>query len=30
MTNFWPAVIGWIVGIIILTSLFGALTGGGG
>lgn len=30
MTNFWPAVIGWIVGIIVLTSLFGALTGGGG
>ncbi|MCK7543090.1 J domain-containing protein [Marinobacter bryozoorum] len=30
MTNFWPAVLGWIVGIIILTSLFGALTGGGG
>lgn len=30
MTNFWPAVIGWIVGIVILTSLFGALTGGGG
>lgn len=30
MTNFWPAVIGWVVGIIILTSLFGALTGGGG
>ncbi|GGY67187.1 J domain-containing protein [Marinobacter zhanjiangensis] len=30
MTNFWPAVIGWIVGIVILTSLFGAMTGGGG
>lgn len=30
MTNFWPAIIGWIVGIIILTSVFGALTGGGG
>lgn len=30
MANFWPAVIGWIVGIVILTSLFGALTGGGG
>lgn len=30
MTNFWPAVIGWIVGIVVLTSLFGALTGGGG
>ena len=30
MTNFWPAVIGWVVGIIILTSLFGAMTGGGG
>lgn len=30
MTNFWPAIIGWIVGIIILTSLFGAMTGGGG
>ncbi|SFR44138.1 hypothetical protein SAMN05216203_0348 [Marinobacter daqiaonensis] len=29
MANFWPAVIGWIVGIIILTSLFGGLVGGG-
>lgn len=28
MVNFWPAVIGWIVGLIILTSLFGSMTGG--
>ena len=27
--NFWPAAIGWIVGLIILTSLFGGMSGGG-
>ncbi|MDX1755544.1 MAG: J domain-containing protein [Marinobacter sp.] len=27
MTNFWPAAIGWIVGLIILTSLFSNMTG---
>ncbi len=27
MTNFWPAVIGWIVGIIILATLFGGMGG---
>lgn len=26
-TNFWPAAIGWIVGLIVLTSLFSNLTG---
>ncbi len=28
MVNFWPAVIGWIIGLIILASLFGGLSGG--
>lgn len=27
--NFWPAAIGWIVGLVILTSLFGGMGGGG-
>lgn len=27
--NFWPAAIGWIIGLIILTSLFGGMSGGG-
>lgn len=27
--NFWPAVIGWIIGLIILTFLFGGFGGGG-
>ncbi|PFG08499.1 J domain-containing protein [Marinobacter sp. LV10MA510-1] len=26
--NFWPAVIGWIIGLVILTSLFGGMGGG--
>lgn len=26
--NFWPAVIGWIVGLAILASIFGGMTGG--
>lgn len=29
MVNFWPAIIGWIVGLAILASLFGGMTGGG-
>lgn len=29
MVNFWPAVIGWIVGLAILASLFSGLGGGG-
>lgn len=29
MQNFWPAVIGWIVGLLILASLFGGMGGGG-
>ncbi|MBU2955965.1 J domain-containing protein [Marinobacter sp. F3R08] len=28
MVNFWPAVIGWIVGLVILTTLFGGMGGG--
>lgn len=28
MQNFWPAVIGWIVGLLILASLFGGMGGG--
>ncbi|MGF2734751.1 J domain-containing protein [Marinobacter sp. DUT-1] len=28
MVNFWPAVIGWIVGLIILASIFGGMGGG--
>ncbi|WP_029653534.1 J domain-containing protein [Marinobacter daepoensis] len=28
MVNFWPAVIGWIVGLIILATLFGGMGGG--
>lgn len=28
MVNFWPAVIGWIVGLVILASLFGGMGGG--
>lgn len=28
MVNFWPAVIGWIVGLAILASLFGGMGGG--
>ncbi|WP_339806437.1 J domain-containing protein [uncultured Marinobacter sp.] len=27
MVNFWPAVIGWVVGVVVLYSLFSALTG---
>lgn len=27
MVNFWPAVIGWVVGLVVLYSLFSALTG---
>lgn len=30
MVNFWPAVVGWIVGLAILASLFGGMGGGGG
>lgn len=30
MENFWPAVIGWVVGLLILASLFGGMGGGGG
>ncbi|QSP93946.1 J domain-containing protein [Marinobacter salinisoli] len=29
MTNFWPAVIGWIVALVVLTSFFGGMGGGG-
>lgn len=29
LVNFWPAVIGWIVGLAILASLFGGMAGGG-
>ena len=29
MVNFWPAVIGWVVGLAILASLFGGMGGGG-
>lgn len=29
MVNFWPAVIGWIVGLVILATLFGGMGGGG-
>lgn len=29
MVNFWPAIIGWIVGLAILASLFGGMSGGG-
>ena len=29
MVNFWPAIIGWIVGLAILASLFGGMGGGG-
>ncbi|NMT64944.1 J domain-containing protein [Marinobacter orientalis] len=29
MVNFWPAVIGWIVGLAILAALFGGMGGGG-
>lgn len=28
MVNFWPAVIGWIVGLAILATLFGGMGGG--
>jgi hypothetical protein len=28
MMNFWPAVIGWIVGLAILAALFGGMGGG--
>ena len=28
MVNFWPAVIGWIVGLVILATLFGEMGGG--
>ena len=29
LVNFWPAVIGWIVGLAVLASLFGGMGGGG-
>lgn len=29
MVNFWPAIIGWIVGLAILAALFGGMGGGG-
>lgn len=29
MVNFWPAVIGWIVGLAVLATLFGGMGGGG-
>ncbi|WP_166259257.1 J domain-containing protein [Marinobacter salicampi] len=29
IVNFWPAIIGWIVGIVILTAMFGGMGGGG-
>lgn len=28
MVNFWPAVIGWIIGLVILASIFGGMGGG--
>lgn len=28
MVNFWPAVVGWIVGLVILATLFGGMGGG--
>lgn len=28
MVNFWPAVVGWVVGLLILASLFGGMGGG--
>ncbi|WP_372995485.1 J domain-containing protein [Marinobacter sp.] len=28
MANFWPAVIGWIIGLVILATLFGGMGGG--
>jgi len=28
MVNFWPAVIGWIAGLVILATLFGGMGGG--
>nr|WP_100640897.1 hypothetical protein [Marinobacter salexigens] len=28
MVNFWPAVIGWIIGLVILATLFGGMGGG--
>jgi len=28
MVNFWPAIIGWIVGLVILAALFGGMGGG--
>jgi hypothetical protein len=27
MVNFWPAVIGWVIGLVILASLFGGMSG---
>ena len=29
MVNFWPAVIGWIVGLAVLATLFSGMGGGG-
>ena len=28
MVNFWPAVIGWVIGLVILATLFGGMGGG--
>ena len=28
MVNFWPAVIGWVIGLVILAILFGGMSGG--
>lgn len=28
MVNFWPAVIGWIIGLVILAMIFGGMSGG--
>ncbi|PCM45902.1 molecular chaperone DnaJ [Marinobacter sp. ANT_B65] len=29
MVNFWPAVVGWIIGLVILATIFGGMGGGG-
>jgi len=29
MVNFWPAVVGWVIGLVILATIFGGMGGGG-